>query len=129
MVQGGVQAFAAGVGVGEEGELAAIRAAKPGGGEAEEPQRGRALRLPPLEEAARFLPQYLRGVRGGRERPCAGESGEIAFAQFQGEGTGVQIMAAQAVMHTGSLGHLLGDVPALFAVAGVLWWLTPRAAN
>ena len=37
------------------------------------------------------------------------------------------IMAAQAVMHAGNLGHLLGDVPALFVVAGVLAWLTPRA--
>jgi hypothetical protein len=39
------------------------------------------------------------------------------------------IMAAQAVMHAGNLGHLLGDVPALFAVAGVLGWLTLRAAK
>ena len=39
------------------------------------------------------------------------------------------IMAAQAVVHAGNLGHLLGDVPALFAVAAVLAWLTPRAAK
>ena len=39
------------------------------------------------------------------------------------------IMAAQAVMHAGNLGHLLGDVPALFAVAGVLGWLTLRVAK
>ena len=37
------------------------------------------------------------------------------------------IMAVQAVVHPGNLGHLLGDVPALFLVAGVLGWLTPRA--
>lgn len=36
------------------------------------------------------------------------------------------IMAVQAVVHPGNLGHLLGDVPALFVVAGVLAWLTPR---
>jgi hypothetical protein len=36
------------------------------------------------------------------------------------------IMAVQAVVHPGNLGHLLGDVPALFVVAAVLWWLTPR---
>lgn len=37
------------------------------------------------------------------------------------------IMAVQAVVHPGNLGHLLGDVPALFLVAAVLAWLTPRA--
>lgn len=37
------------------------------------------------------------------------------------------IMAVQAVVHPGNLGHLLGDVPALFLVAAVLGWLTPRA--
>jgi hypothetical protein len=37
------------------------------------------------------------------------------------------IMAAQSIFHPGHLGHLLGDVPALFAVAGVLAWLTPRS--
>lgn len=37
------------------------------------------------------------------------------------------IMAAQAVVHPGHLGHLLGDVPALFLVAAVLAWLTPQA--
>ena len=36
------------------------------------------------------------------------------------------IMAVQAVVHPGNLGHLLGDVPALFLVAAVLTWLTPR---
>ena len=36
------------------------------------------------------------------------------------------IMAVQAVVHPGNLGHLLGDVPALFLVAAVLGWLTPR---
>jgi len=39
------------------------------------------------------------------------------------------IMAVQAIVHSGNLGHLLGDVPALFVVAGVLWWLTPRKAS
>jgi len=36
------------------------------------------------------------------------------------------IMALQAVVHPGNLGHLLGDVPALFVIAAVLGWLTPR---
>src|SRR5512143_1928512 len=36
------------------------------------------------------------------------------------------IMAVQSVAHPGHLGHLLGDVPALFVIAGVLAWLTPR---
>lgn len=39
------------------------------------------------------------------------------------------IMAVQSVAHPGHLGHLLGDVPALFVVAGVLAWLTPRGAR
>ena len=39
------------------------------------------------------------------------------------------IMAVQAVVHPGNLGHLLGDVPALFLVAGVLGWLTPRGRS
>ena len=36
------------------------------------------------------------------------------------------IMAVQSVARPGHLGHLLGDVPALFVIAGVLAWLTPR---
>jgi len=40
-----------------------------------------------------------------------------------------RIMAVQAVVHPGNLGHLLGDVPALFVVAAVLAWLTPRCAR
>jgi len=36
------------------------------------------------------------------------------------------IMAVQAVTDTGQMGHLLGDVPALFLVAIVLAALTPR---
>lgn len=36
------------------------------------------------------------------------------------------IMAAQSFMHEGHMGHLVGDVPALFIVAIVLTLLTPR---
>ncbi len=36
------------------------------------------------------------------------------------------IMAVQAVTDSGQMGHLLGDVPALFLVAIVLAALTPR---
>jgi len=36
------------------------------------------------------------------------------------------IMAVKAVTDTGQMGHLLGDVPALFLVAIVLAALTPR---
>lgn len=39
------------------------------------------------------------------------------------------IMTVQAVVHPGNLGHLLGDVPALFVVAAVLAWLTPRGQD
>jgi hypothetical protein len=39
------------------------------------------------------------------------------------------IMAVQAVVHPGNLGHLLGDVPALFIVAALLAWLAPRRAS
>ena len=35
------------------------------------------------------------------------------------------IMAAQAVQDGHELGHLIGDVPALLLVAGVLWYLMP----
>ncbi|WP_321902725.1 DUF6632 domain-containing protein [Paraburkholderia tropica] len=38
------------------------------------------------------------------------------------------IMAVQSLMAPEHRGHLLGDVPALFAIAAVLAWLTPRAA-
>lgn len=38
------------------------------------------------------------------------------------------IMAVQALMDGHELGHLLGDVPALFLVAIVLWILSPRKA-
>ena len=37
------------------------------------------------------------------------------------------IMAVQAVYDGHELGHLVGDVPALLLVAGVLWFLSPRA--
>jgi len=37
------------------------------------------------------------------------------------------IMAAQALAKPQHMGHLLGDVPVLFAVAIILAWLTPRA--
>ncbi|MGR8918550.1 MAG: DUF6632 domain-containing protein [Gammaproteobacteria bacterium] len=36
------------------------------------------------------------------------------------------IMAAQAMGDTHERGHLVGDVPALLLVAGVLWYLFPR---
>jgi hypothetical protein len=36
------------------------------------------------------------------------------------------IMAVQAIVDPAERGHLLGDVPALFLVAGVLGALTPR---
>jgi len=36
------------------------------------------------------------------------------------------IMAVQALVYPGELGHLLGDVPGLFLIAGVLAALTPR---
>ena len=37
------------------------------------------------------------------------------------------VMAVQAVMNTQHIGHLWGDVAALFAVAGVLAYLIPSA--
>ena len=37
------------------------------------------------------------------------------------------VMAVQAVMNTQHIGHLCGDVAALFAVAGVLAYLIPSA--
>ena len=37
------------------------------------------------------------------------------------------IMAAQAIADRHELGHLIGDVPALLLVAGVLWFLMPPA--
>jgi FtsH-binding integral membrane protein len=37
------------------------------------------------------------------------------------------VMAAQAVVYPQHIGHLLGDVAALFVVAGVLAFLMPRA--
>ena len=36
------------------------------------------------------------------------------------------IMAAQSLVHPRHRGHLLGDVPALFVIAAVLGYLTPR---
>jgi uncharacterized membrane protein (GlpM family) len=36
------------------------------------------------------------------------------------------IMAIQAVGDAHEHGHLVGDVPALLIVAGVLWYLSPR---
>jgi hypothetical protein len=35
-------------------------------------------------------------------------------------------MAVQALGDKHELGHLIGDVPALLLVAGVLWFLSPR---
>ena len=39
------------------------------------------------------------------------------------------IMAVQATLHPEHRGHLLGDVPALFIVAGVLAFLMPRRSR
>ena len=36
------------------------------------------------------------------------------------------IMAVQAITNSEHIGHLYGDVPALFIVAGVLAWLMPK---
>jgi hypothetical protein len=36
------------------------------------------------------------------------------------------IMTVQAILNTEHIGHLFGDVPALFIVAGVLAWLMPK---
>jgi hypothetical protein len=36
-------------------------------------------------------------------------------------------MAVQSVANTQHLGHLYGDVPALFIIAAVLGWLSPQA--
>lgn len=38
------------------------------------------------------------------------------------------IMAAQSLVYPQHRGHLLGDVPVLFAAAAVLGWLVPRRA-
>jgi hypothetical protein len=38
-------------------------------------------------------------------------------------------MAVQSVLYPHSIGHLWGDVLALFAVAAVLTWLTPQEAS
>lgn len=39
------------------------------------------------------------------------------------------IMLVQAIVDTSELGHLLGDVPALFLVAAVLGYFTPRSRD
>ena len=39
------------------------------------------------------------------------------------------IMAAQALVDPTERANLLGDVPALFLVAGVLWYLLPKQAE
>lgn len=39
------------------------------------------------------------------------------------------IMAAQALGDEHETGHLIGDVPTLLLVAGVLWFLSPREAQ
>lgn len=36
-------------------------------------------------------------------------------------------MAVQSLANTQHIGHLYGDVPALFVIAGMLGWLCPRA--
>ena len=37
------------------------------------------------------------------------------------------IMGAQAIYDGHETGHLIGDVPALLLVAGVLWYLSPES--
>lgn len=39
------------------------------------------------------------------------------------------IMAVQAIVDENEHGHLVGDVPALLLVAGVLWYLSPRNSS
>ncbi len=39
------------------------------------------------------------------------------------------IMAAQALGDGHETGHLIGDIPALLIVAGVLWYLSPRGED
>jgi hypothetical protein len=39
------------------------------------------------------------------------------------------IMAAQSFMHPMHMGHLVGDVPALFIAAILLAWLAPRSKS
>lgn len=39
------------------------------------------------------------------------------------------VMAVQSVSSPGNIGHLYGDVPALFLVAAILGWLCPAAAR
>jgi len=39
------------------------------------------------------------------------------------------IMAAQALGDGHEIGHLIGDVPALLLVAGVLWFFSPKEAG
>jgi len=39
------------------------------------------------------------------------------------------VMAVQAITDGHEIGHLIGDVPALLAVAGVLWFLSPSPAT
>ena len=39
------------------------------------------------------------------------------------------VMAVQAAIHPQHIGHLWGDVPALFVVAGVLAFLMPRGST
>jgi hypothetical protein len=39
------------------------------------------------------------------------------------------IMAAQSFMHPMHMGHLVGDVPALFIAAILLAWLAPRSTS
>ena len=39
------------------------------------------------------------------------------------------IMLIQAIVDETDRMNLVGDVPALFIVAGVLWWLTPRRST
>ncbi len=36
------------------------------------------------------------------------------------------IMGVQALMDEHEMGHMVGDVPALFLVAAVLWYLSPK---
>ena len=52
--------------------------------------------------------------------------GLVSFAIWSSVAHGAT-MAVQSVVDTQHVGHLYGDVPALFIVAAVLGWLSPRA--
>ncbi|MEX3952171.1 DUF6632 domain-containing protein [Paraburkholderia sp. EG287B] len=76
--------------------------------------RTRALVARDLREAPRARPRWACSRRG--------------FTVWSSVVHGA-IMTVQSLASPGHLGHLLGDVPALFIVAAVLAVLTPRRAS